>query len=167
MNLACDPEPVGARHIHLFSNFTVGVTNLNGWDTVPERLGFKGQLAAYHVYVFKMFRRHHLSVVGVVEHHLHDVPQVQSAQHWARGHGYTFVCNRSLDAKSGVGLLHDNKWLEVRSCSVGTRLLVVVVTPLINFRWPLSWGIYAILPTAQQLSGRPWVILLTGLMNCR
>ena len=109
MNLASDPELVGARHIHLFSNFTVCVTNLTGWDTVLERPGFRGKLAAHHVYAFKMFRRDHLSVVGVVEHHLHHVPQVQCAQHRARGHGYRFVCNRSLDPKSGAGLLHDGR----------------------------------------------------------
>ena len=76
MNLASDPVPAGERHEHLFNNFTMCVSNLNGWNTVPERPEKPGGTGASfverHVYAFKMFQRHYLSVVGVVEHHLRD-----------------------------------------------------------------------------------------------
>ena len=62
----------------LFSNFSICASNLNGWDTVPERPGYKGKLLPRRHYAFQMFRRHHLSVVGIVEHHFHSVGEVQS-----------------------------------------------------------------------------------------
>ena len=111
MNLASNPVLAGKRHVHLFSNFTVCVSNLNGWNTVPERRkkpgGARGKLVERHAYAFKMFRRHHLSVVGVVEHHLCDEVQLSSARHTASRHGFSFVGNYSLEQKSGVGLLYD------------------------------------------------------------
>ena len=131
MNLASHPVPAGERHVHLFRIFTVCVSNLNGWNTVPERpekpRGAWGKLVERHVYAFKMFRRHHLSVVGVVEHHLRDEVQLSSACHTASRHGFSFVGNHSLEQKFGVGLLYDKQWSFVRSFSVGPRLLVGVL----------------------------------------
>ena len=131
MNLASDPVPAGKRHVHLFSNPTVCVSNLNGLNTVPERLekprGARGKLVERHVYTFKMFRQHHLSVVGVVEHHLSDEVQLSSARHTASRHGFSFVGSQSLEQKSRVGLVYDKQWSFVRLFSVGTRLLVVVL----------------------------------------
>ena len=122
MNLASDLVPAGERHVHVFSNFTECVSNLNGYNTVPERLerpgGARGKLVERHVCAFKMFRQHHLSVVGVVEHHLRAEVQLSSPRHTASRHGFSFVGNYSLEQKSGVGLLYDKQWSLVRSFSV-------------------------------------------------
>ena len=47
--------------------------------------------------------------------------------------GYDFVANVSLEPKSGVGLLFKRPWSFVRSFSVSTRLMVVVLRHCDNF----------------------------------
>ena len=67
-----DDVPAADCPVHLFSIFAVATCSMAGWTTVvdPDRASTKGRLPRC-TFAFKMFKRHHLSVVGVQEHHLH------------------------------------------------------------------------------------------------
>ena len=83
-----DDVPAADCPVHLFSNFAVATCNMAGWNTVvdPDRASTKGRLPRY-TFAFKMFKRHHLSVVGVHEHHLHTNAELSAAEYRAGLHG--------------------------------------------------------------------------------
>ena len=81
--------------VHVFSYFSMSTCNLAGWNTIVEQpdtrgTGAKARLPCY-TYAFKMFKHHHLSVVGVQEHHLHPDVEMAAAEYRAGVHGYMFV----------------------------------------------------------------------------
>ena len=101
-----------------------------------------------------MFRRHHLSVVGVIEHHLHAHDEVASAQHlWLR-HGYHFVVNVSCEQQSGVGLLHVRPWPFEPSFSVSLPGFLLLYNATLTISgWHLWRAIFIIVPMSGELSG--------------
>ena len=74
--------------MHLFSNLPVATCNLAGWNTMvePDQACTKARLPRY-TYAFKMLKRHHLSLVGVQEHHLHADAEFSAAEYRAGRHG--------------------------------------------------------------------------------
>ena len=100
-----NPQPLDAplrdSPVHLFTNFAVATCNLAGWNSVlgPERTQARSRLPRYS-YAFKMFKRHHLSVVGVLEHHLPDAAALKTAAinllvylHLNSSHGFACFIN--------------------------------------------------------------------------
>ena len=126
----CPPDDVLAADppVHLFSNFAVATCNLAGWNTMvePDRASTKARLPRY-MYAFKMFKRHHFSVVGAQEHHLHTVAELSAAEYRAGLHGYNFVGLPCPELKSGVCLLFKPEWELVSSTPLSNRLLCVVL----------------------------------------
>ena len=92
----------------------------------PDRASTKGRLPQY-TFAFKMFKRHHLSVVGVWEHHLHTDAELSAAEYRAGLHGYNFVGLPSPELKSGVCLLYKPEWEFVSSTPLSSRILCVVL----------------------------------------
>ena len=167
MNLAFDPEPVGARHVHLFSNFMVGVTNLNGWDTMPERPGFDGNLQRVMCMRLRCFGAT-ICLWGVWSSIIFMILPKCNLPSTGRG-----VMAARLPAIVRLTRSRGSAFCMTVSGQKFILFQWVLVswsgysTTLISLRWPLSWGICAIIATADQLIGRPWVILVTGLMICQ
>ena len=123
-----DDVPAADCHVHLFSNFAVATCNMAGWNTVvdPDRASTKGRLPRY-TFAFKMFKRHHLFVVGVQEHHLHTDAELSAAEYRAELHGYNFVGLPSPKLKSGVCVLYKPEWEFVSPTPLSSRIMCVVL----------------------------------------
>ena len=80
-----------------------------------------------YTFAFKMFRRHHLSVVRVQDHHLHTDAGLSGAEYQAGLHGYTFVGLPSPELKSRVCLLYKLEWEFVSSTPLSSRILCDVL----------------------------------------
>ena len=123
-----DDVPAVDRPVHLFSNFAVATCKMavgTPWWS-PNRASTKGRLPQY-TFAFKMFKRHHLSVVGVQQHHLHTDAELSAAEYRARLHSYNFVGLPSPELKSGVCLLYKPEWEFVSSTPLSSRILCVVL----------------------------------------
>ena len=114
--------------MHLFSNFAVATCNMAGWNIVvdPYQTSTKGRLPIY-TFAFKMFKRHHLSVVGVQEHHLHIDAELSAAEYRAGLHAYNFVGLPSIELKFAVCLPHKPEWEFVSSTPLSSRILCIVL----------------------------------------
>ena len=101
-----DDVPAVDLPVHLFFNLAMATCNMAGWNTMvePDRASTKARLPRY-TFAFKMFKRHHLSVVGVQEHHLHTDAELSVAEYRGGLHCYNFVGLPSLELKSRVSLL--------------------------------------------------------------
>ena len=92
----------------------------------PDRASTRVRLPQY-TYAFKRFKRHHLCVVGLQEHHLHSDAELSAAEYRAGLQGYNFVGLHSLELKSGVGLLYKPEWEFVSSTPLYSRIPCVVL----------------------------------------
>ena len=77
--------------------------------------------------LLKMFKRHHLFVVGVQEHHLHTDAELPAAEYRAGLHGYNFVGLPSPELNCGVCLLYKPEWEFVSSTPLSSQILCVVL----------------------------------------
>ena len=123
-----DDVPAAECPVHLFSNFALATCNMARGNTVvePDRASTRGRLPRY-TFAFKMFKRHHLSVARVQEHHLHTDAELSAAEYRAGLHGYNFVGLPSPELKSGVCLRYQPEWEFVSFTPLSSRILCVVV----------------------------------------